>query len=295
MIPCIGIYLLLQKYYVAGLHQRGDQVTARDDRVPDIRADGAAGAGEAAWDGAAASLAPASSTERAAVDRRRIVGAVVPTARATTRLRPIGSADVELTGGLWADRRRVNRERTLGHGFAELTRVGTLENFRLAAGAQGTYRALGASTGTIFPFLDTDVYKWLEAVGWELGQAPDPGLAAVGRRGDRPDRPGPAARRLPQHLRPGRRRADSPTATSPGATSCTASATSSRRRSPGTARSATTGCSSVALARRSTRSSASSGRPDRAGARRTSRDRDGPRRAVPDDRRAAPPRAGRGG
>ena len=33
--------------------------------------------------------------------------------------------------------------------------------------------------GVIFPFLDTDVYKWLEAVGWELGRAPDPALAAL--------------------------------------------------------------------------------------------------------------------
>ena len=31
--------------------------------------------------------------------------------------------------------------------------------------------------GVIFPFLDTDVYKWLEAAGWELGRAPDPALA----------------------------------------------------------------------------------------------------------------------
>ena len=28
--------------------------------------------------------------------------------------------------------------------------------------------------GTPFPFLDSDVYKWLEAVGWELGRARDP-------------------------------------------------------------------------------------------------------------------------
>jgi DUF1680 family protein len=27
--------------------------------------------------------------------------------------------------------------------------------------------------GVTFPFIDSDVYKWLEAVGWELGRAPD--------------------------------------------------------------------------------------------------------------------------
>ena len=30
-----------------------------------------------------------------------------------------------------------------------------------------------------FPFLDSDVYKWLEAVGWELGRGGDPDLAAA--------------------------------------------------------------------------------------------------------------------
>ena len=30
-----------------------------------------------------------------------------------------------------------------------------------------------------YPFLDSDVYKWLEAVGWELGRAADPALAQV--------------------------------------------------------------------------------------------------------------------
>jgi len=31
-------------------------------------------------------------------------------------------------------------------------------------------------TGTIYPFLDSDVYKWLEAVAWELGREVDPDL-----------------------------------------------------------------------------------------------------------------------
>jgi DUF1680 family protein len=149
-------------------------VTARDDGLGTSGMDGRP---DAAWDAAEPTSAPDVPLGRPAVDRRRIVGAVLPTAGATTRLWPVGGADVELTDGLWAERRQVNRERTLGHGFAELTRVGTLQNFRLAAGAQGTYRALGAASGTIFPFLDTDAYKWLEAVGWELGQAPDPDLS----------------------------------------------------------------------------------------------------------------------
>jgi DUF1680 family protein len=73
---------------------------------------------------------------------------------------------------------RTNRERTIPHGFEQLRAAGNLSNFQLAAGAHGRYRAIGEDIGVIFPFLDTDVYKWLEAVGWELGREDDPGLAA---------------------------------------------------------------------------------------------------------------------
>ena len=43
----------------------------------------------------------------------------------------------------------------------------------------GKYAALTDSSGAQFPFLDTDVYKWLEAVGWELGRGADPALEAM--------------------------------------------------------------------------------------------------------------------
>src|SRR5262249_5244119 len=37
--------------------------------------------------------------------------------------------------------------------------------------------------GITFPFIDSDAYKWLEAVGWELGRAPDDDLAAQAGEG----------------------------------------------------------------------------------------------------------------
>jgi DUF1680 family protein len=95
------------------------------------------------------------------------------------RLRPLGPSRARLTGGFLAERQRVNRERTLPHGFAQLRGSGTLGNLRLAAGADGRYQASADSAGATFPFLDSDVYKWLEAVGWELGRAVDPALAAA--------------------------------------------------------------------------------------------------------------------
>ena len=94
-------------------------------------------------------------------------------------LRPIGAAGVSVHDGFWDERLRVNRERTIPHGFAQLRRAGTLDNLRLVAGSAGTYRAHADSGGSLLPFLDTDVYKWLEAVGWELGRGDDPGLRAT--------------------------------------------------------------------------------------------------------------------
>jgi DUF1680 family protein len=104
---------------------------------------------------------------------------VLPTNGAISSLRPLGANGVVITGGFWGERLAVNRARTLRHGFEQLQQAGNLQNFRIAAGVPGHYRALGEPRGLIFPFLDSDVYKWLEAVGWELGRAPEPDLASA--------------------------------------------------------------------------------------------------------------------
>jgi uncharacterized protein len=102
-----------------------------------------------------------------------------PSTGAGWRLSALGPSRARIVDGFLAERQRVNRERTIPHGFDQLRRSGTLGNLRLAAGAHGRYRAHADSAGATFPFLDSDVYKWLEAVGWELGRAPDPALAAA--------------------------------------------------------------------------------------------------------------------
>ena len=98
---------------------------------------------------------------------------------ASVRLRPLDLRAVAWSSGLWAERRKTSREVTIPHALAQLEEVGNLANLRLAAGlGSGPYRGGTDDSGQPFPFLDTDVYKWLEAVGWELGRAPDPTLAA---------------------------------------------------------------------------------------------------------------------
>jgi uncharacterized protein len=108
------------------------------------------------------------------------VSPVVPTASAVGRLRPIGLLRSRIEGGLWADRRRTNHDVTIPHGAAQLEAVGNLFNFKLAAGSEtGRYHGGDDESGTTAPFLDSDVYKWLEAVGWELSQGLDPALLAL--------------------------------------------------------------------------------------------------------------------
>ncbi|NMO54609.1 glycoside hydrolase family 127 protein [Actinoplanes sp. TBRC 11911] len=97
--------------------------------------------------------------------------------------KPFDARQVQLVDGFWADRVRINRERTIPHGLDQLRRAGNLENLRLAAGGAGAYRG-------DLPFLDSDVYKWLEAVGWsaddDLAAAADEviALVAAAQRGD---------------------------------------------------------------------------------------------------------------
>jgi uncharacterized protein len=103
-----------------------------------------------------------------------IATSVAPTASAHVRLRPIDARGVVIRDGLLADRQRVNREVTILRGADELERAGTLDNFRIAAG-----RASGERRGMVFS--DTDVYKWLEALAWELGREPSAELERLAR------------------------------------------------------------------------------------------------------------------
>ena len=101
---------------------------------------------------------------------------VLPTPGAAVTLRPL-AVPARLDGGFWGRRLQVNREVMIPYGYEQLVRAGNFDNFRLAAGTRsGDYRSVGVMFDGPFPFLDSDVYKWLEAAGWELGRGPDPEL-----------------------------------------------------------------------------------------------------------------------
>ncbi|MER8004123.1 beta-L-arabinofuranosidase domain-containing protein [Streptomyces sp. NPDC094149] len=90
-----------------------------------------------------------------------------PDARAA--LRP---ATAEVADGFWQLRREVNAGTSIPQGPGLLESAGNLHNLRLAAGtSEGEFQ--GA-----YPFVDTDVYKWLEAAAWQLAQGRSPELEA---------------------------------------------------------------------------------------------------------------------
>jgi DUF1680 family protein len=88
-------------------------------------------------------------------------------------LRTLPYTSVRITDGFWATYQLINRAVSLLHGYTMLEKVGNLKNLRIAGGSD-----TGKFAG--YWFADSDVYKWLEAVAWEMGRAPDAELAAMG-------------------------------------------------------------------------------------------------------------------
>ena len=95
-------------------------------------------------------------------------GAKSPAAILTT----LDAQAVTIEDGLWARRQAVNRDAALPHGFRMLEAAGNFENLRIAAG-----RSTARYRGPVF--MDSDVYKWLEAAAWEMGRAPSEWLRST--------------------------------------------------------------------------------------------------------------------
>ncbi|GAA5186454.1 glycoside hydrolase family 127 protein [Rugosimonospora acidiphila] len=86
-------------------------------------------------------------------------------------LRPLGPDEITITGGFWGEKQRVNGRASIAHCQDWMERIGWIGNFdRAAAGT-----IVDAHAG--IEFVDSEVYKLLEAMAWELGRQPDPELA----------------------------------------------------------------------------------------------------------------------
>jgi DUF1680 family protein len=89
-----------------------------------------------------------------------------PIAPSRGALRPLGLGEVTITGGLWGRMQELNATVIIDHCLDWMERIGWIANFDRVAGA-----AAGAHAG--IEFVDSEVYKLLEAMAWELGRRPD--------------------------------------------------------------------------------------------------------------------------
>jgi hypothetical protein len=89
----------------------------------------------------------------------------------SAKLRAVPYRAVRVADTFWAPRQATNRTATAPHLFAELREQGYVSNFeRAAKGLEGSYR------GPVY--MDSDVYKSLEAAADVLGEGPDSKLEA---------------------------------------------------------------------------------------------------------------------
>jgi DUF1680 family protein len=89
-----------------------------------------------------------------------------PVVPATGTWRPVGIGDVRITGGFWADRQRLNAT-IIEHSEQWVERMGWTGNFDAAVAGGLPEDRRGRE------FSDSDVYKLVEAMAWEIGRTGD--------------------------------------------------------------------------------------------------------------------------
>jgi len=172
--------------------QAGQDPAARPAAAPAARQPAAPATGSAAAPAGGPAAAPVTRPP-AAPAGSSAVGPVAPTSAAIVAHRPLGGEGpgARLAGGLLHDWQRRNMAASLPLALRQLEAAGNLDNVRLAgrARAGGDARAAGAARpdrgdtargdgaghrdgsparyrGPVF--MDSDIYKSLEAIGWEL-------------------------------------------------------------------------------------------------------------------------------
>lgn len=97
-------------------------------------------------------------------------GGPVEPSRST--LRPLGPDELRITGGFWGEKQELNARTIIRHCLTWMERIGWIANFdRAAAGTVAEHH-------DGIEFVDSEVYKLLEAMAWELGRDPGSELEA---------------------------------------------------------------------------------------------------------------------
>ena len=102
---------------------------------------------------------------------QRTTAPVALTVEAATTFRPLPLSGARVMDGFWAQRQRVNRTAAIPACLRQLRESGAFSNIHRSAG-----RSEGQCEGPVF--IDSDVYKWLEAIAWEQAREPSQALAA---------------------------------------------------------------------------------------------------------------------
>jgi DUF1680 family protein len=92
-----------------------------------------------------------------------VLGPVSPLATERLTVHPLGLDQIRLTGGFFGQWQHANRDVTAPHALSWLEKDGSVDNLRrVGAGQPGPHRGMW--------FSDSDVYKVLEALSWDLGR-----------------------------------------------------------------------------------------------------------------------------
>ena len=86
-------------------------------------------------------------------------------------MRPLEPSELTIDGGFWGELQELNRDAIIQHCQHWVERIGWVGNFDAAAKGE-PFRHAGV------PFVDSEVYKLLEAMAWQLGREPEARLAA---------------------------------------------------------------------------------------------------------------------
>jgi DUF1680 family protein len=98
-------------------------------------------------------------------------GPAIPSPSASVVLHPLGRDSVTITSGLLHQWQERNRSASLPMALRQLESAGNLANLRLAINRGG-----GEYRGP--QFMDSDLYKTLEAIAWEVSRSPSEPLAS---------------------------------------------------------------------------------------------------------------------
>lgn len=93
-----------------------------------------------------------------------------PVRPVSSRLTPLAQDEIRITGGFWGEKQSLNADTIIEHCRTWMERIGWIANFDRVA--DGTIE----SSHTGIEFVDSEVYKLLEAMAWELARKPSPEL-----------------------------------------------------------------------------------------------------------------------